>query len=149
MVGARDNLDLKVGDQLPHFERNGTLEHWNRFAAVNCEFAPHHWDDGVANDEGFDRPFAMAPLQMAFFNSLLRDWLGENGRVVAVTAKLRGPFFKDTRLTTKATVSEIEEMEEGTYVLLDIAQVDDSDRSVATGTARVLFETKVFMASVN
>jgi len=54
---------LVVGEHLPVFEREGTVEHWNRFAAVNDEFAPHHWDYAVAEGEGFPAPFAMAPLQ--------------------------------------------------------------------------------------
>ncbi len=85
---------LTVGEQLPVFERKGTIEHWNRFAAVNDEFAAHHWDYAVSEEEGFPAPFAMAPLQLAFFHAMLRDWIGDNGRIVSVSAKLRGPFLR-------------------------------------------------------
>ena len=129
--------EVKVGDQLPPFVRKGTLEHWNRFAAANYEFAPHHWDSDVAKSEGFDAPFAMAPLQLAFFHATLRDWMGAQGRIVSVSAKLRAPFFKNQTLTTTATVTALQTRDDETYVDLELAQTDKADRSIATGTAQV------------
>ena len=128
---------LMVGVQLPVFERRGTIEHWNRFAAVNDEFAAHHWDYAVAEEEGFPAPFAMAPLQLAFFHAMLRDWIGDDGRIVSVSAKLRGPFFKDQLLTASGKVIAVDRVEGEIVVDLELAQVDETDRSIAIGVARV------------
>lgn len=72
-VSMSTTSNLLVGDELPLFVREGTIEHWNRFAAVNDEFAAHHWDAEVAKEEGFPAPFCMAPLQLAFLHAMLRD----------------------------------------------------------------------------
>ena len=128
---------LRVGEQLPVFERRGTIEHWNRFAAVNDEFAAHHWDYAVAEEEGFPAPFAMAPLQLAFFHAMLRAWIGDDGRIVSVSAKLRGPFFKDQLLTARGKVIAVDRVEGEIVVDLELAQVDETDRSIAIGVARV------------
>ena len=128
---------LRVGEQLPVFERRGTIEHWNRFAAVNDEFAAHHWDYAVAEEEGFPAPFAMAPLQLAFFHAMLRAWIGNDGRIVSVSAKLRGPFFKDQLLTAIGKVIAVDRVEGEIVVDLELAQVDETDRSIAIGVARV------------
>lgn len=132
-----DGIQVKIGDELPPFSRKGTLEHWNRFAAVNYEFAPHHWDVDVAKAEGFDAPFSMAPLQLAFFHAMLRDWMKENGRIVSVSAKLRGPFFKDQTLTAGGHVTAISPGEEETMVNLELTQTDETGRSIAVGTAQI------------
>ena len=134
---------LTVGELLPVFERKGTIEHWNRFAAVNDEFAAHHWDDAVAEEEGFPAPFAMAPLQLAFFHALLRDWMGDDGRIVSVSAKLRGPFFKDQLLTASGKITAVVRVEDEIVVDLELLQVDETDRSIAIGVARVALNSLV------
>jgi acyl dehydratase len=130
-------ITVSVGDELPLFVRFGTVEHWNRFAAVNDEFAAHHWDPDIAKEEGFPAPFCMAPLQLAFFHAMLRDWTGENGRIISVTAKLKGPFFKDQTLTGLACVTEINSVDGEKHVNLELSQIDETDRTIAIGTAQV------------
>ena len=134
-----DIAKVKVGDQLPTFIRKGTVDHWNRFAAVNYEYAPPHWDYEVAQNEGFDAPFAMAPLQLAFFHAILRDWMGQTGRIIRISAKLKGPFFKDTILTVSGKIKAVDKRDRETFIDLDLAQIDDGDRSIAIGEAQIAF----------
>lgn len=129
--------EVKVGDEIPAFTRQGTIEHWNRFAAVNDEFAAHHWDRDVAKAEGFDAPFAMAPLQLAFLHAMLRSWMGDGGRIVSVSAKLRAPFFKDQTLTAAGRVTALNSVGDETLVDLELWQTDAGDRSIAIGTAQI------------
>ncbi len=131
------SIKVSVGDKLPLFVRDGTVEHWNRFAAVNDEFAAHHWDPEVAKEEGFPAPFCMAPLQLAFFHAMLRDWTGEDGRIVSVAAKLKGPFFKGQTLTGLACITEINVINGEKHVNLELSQTDETNRTIATGTAQV------------
>jgi len=65
--------DISVGDELPELQRPGSVRHWSRFAAVNYEFADHHWDDEVAQAEGFPGAFAMAPLLQSLVYATLSD----------------------------------------------------------------------------
>ena len=130
-------IKVSVGDKLPLFVRDGTVEHWNRFAAVNNEFAAHHWDPDIAKAEGFPAPFCMAPLHLAFFHAMLRDWLGEGGRIISVTAKLKGPFFKGQTLTGLACVTGINVINGEKHADLDLSQIDETDRTIAIGKAQV------------
>ena len=91
----------------------------------------------MEGEEGFDAPFAMAPLQLAFFHAMLREWMGDDGRIVSVSAKLRGPFFKDQWLTASGEVTALNRVEDEIVVDLELAQIDETDRSIAIGSARV------------
>ncbi|MBI1179307.1 MAG: hypothetical protein GC201_02035 [Alphaproteobacteria bacterium] len=128
---------IAVGDELPAFVREGTVHHWNRFAAANCEFAAHHWDDEVARHEGFPSAFAMAPLQHAYLHAMLRDWLGEDGRIVAVAIRLRSPFLRGRTLTAGGRVTGIRREGGETLADLDLWETDEEGTSIATGTATV------------
>jgi len=88
--------DISVGSEIPRFVREGTLHHWNRFAAVNDEFADHHMEDEAARHEGFPSAVGMGPLIFSLYHALLREWLGGDGRIVSVTMQLRGPWVRGT-----------------------------------------------------
>ncbi len=130
-------MQVSVGDTLPEFVREGTVDHWNRFAAANYEFAAHHWDDAVARDEGFPGAFAMAPLQQSFIYAMLRGWMGDQGRIEAVNIKLRSPFIRGRTLTTSGEVTGIIERDGSRSVEFNITQTDDQDTLVSEATAVV------------
>jgi acyl dehydratase len=130
---------IAVGDDLPALVREGTVQHWNRFAAVNHEFAAHHWDDEVAKEEGFPAPFAMAPLLHSYLHTLLRDWMGDAGRIAAVNIRLRSPFLRGRTLTAGGRVTGVRHEEGERLVDLEVWETDDQGTAVATGTATVAF----------
>lgn len=68
--------------------------------------------------------------------------MGDDGRIVAVSAKLKGPFFKGNTLTALARVSAINAAGDETLVDLDLSQTDESDRAIAVGTAQVSFDQR-------
>ena len=82
-------------------------------------------------------PFAMAPLQLAFFHTMLRDWVGDDGRVVSVSVKLLGLFFKDQLLTASGKVTALNRIEDEIVIDLELAQIDEIGQSIAIGSARV------------
>ena len=133
-----DLANISKGDELPSFTREGTVHHWNRFAAVNDEFAAHHWDEDVAKEEGFPAPFAMAPLQHAFWYALVREWLGDACRILEINLRLRSPFLKGRTLTASGTVTGIDCDGSDTRVDLELLEKDDEGTVVATGSVRVL-----------
>ena len=128
---------LGVGDLIPPLSREGTVHHWNRFAAVNYEFAGHHWDDDVARHEGFPAPFAMAPLLHSYLHVMLREWAGPAARLAAVGIRLRSPFLKGRSMTAGGRITAIREEADEILADIDLWIDDDTGTRLSTGTATV------------
>lgn len=132
-----DVRSIAVGDEVPHFERQGTLHHWNRFAAVNDEFADHHMDDEAGRSEGFASSFIMAPLEHAYLHAMLRDWMGEEGRIVALDIRLRSPLLRGRTLVAGGQVTAVRTEGQEVVVDLEVWEVDDRGTRLAPGAATV------------
>jgi hypothetical protein len=132
---------IEPGLGIPVWQRDGTLDHWNRFAAANNEFAGHHMDDEVGRHEGFSGAFIMAPLSHAYLHSMLRDWMGERGYIKTVDMRLKNPLFRGRTLMAGGEVTAVRR--EGDELVVDLAiwQVDDQDTPLGTGTATAVFPT--------
>ena len=133
-----DVHEILPGYRLTPFERQGSLHHWNRFAAVNAEFADHHMDDQVGRDEGFAAAFIMAPLEHAYFHTLLREWIREDGWILRVDIRLRNPLLRGRTLMATAEVTAVRHEEIGMVVDLDLLAEDDQGLRLAPGTATVV-----------
>jgi hypothetical protein len=130
---------LQPGYRLPPFSREGTLHHWNRFASVNDEYADHHMDDEVGRREGFPAAFIMAPLEHAYFHAMLRDWMGDRGRIVQIDMKLRNPLVRGRVFTAGGEVTAVRREGDDVIVELDIWADDDQGTRLAPGVAVVAF----------
>jgi len=126
-----------VGAPLRPFVRLGTIEVWAHFAAVNHEIAAHHMDDAVAQHEGFPGAFAMAPLTFSYVQTMLRDWLDGDGRIVRVAIELRRPFLRGRTLTATGTVVSAREEAGETLLDLEVWADDDEGTRLVQGTAVV------------
>jgi len=133
--------ELKEGQAIPIWERDGTLDHWNRFAAVNHEFAAHHMDDEVGRYEGFRGAFIMAPFSHAYLHAMLRQWVGEQGRIVTIDMRLKNPLFRGRTLRAGGEIRSIGEADGEIVVDLDIWQIDDEGTQLGVGSATVAFES--------
>lgn len=131
-----DRATLTPGAEIPMLSRLGTFRTWSHFAAVNYEIADHHMDDEVARHEGFPGAFAMAPLTFSYLQTMLRDWLGDEGRIVAVSIQLRSPFLRNRTLTAHGRVTAVHPGEE-TTVELEVWADDDLGTLITKGTATV------------
>jgi acyl dehydratase len=137
-----DPAALQVGDELPPFQRQGTLHHWNRFAAVNDEFADHHMDDEAGRSEGFPSSFIMAPLEHAYLHAMLRDWAGGMARIVTLDIRLRRPLLRNRVLTAGGRVTAVHQEGGELVVDLDVWAQDDNGEVLAPGTAQVAFPSE-------
>jgi hypothetical protein len=137
---AVDVASLASGQEIPVWERDGSLEHWNRFAAVNYEFAGHHMDDEVGRHEGFKGAFAMAPFLHAYLHTMLREWIGDDGRIICVDMRLKNPFYRHRLLIAGGTVAAVRDEDGERIVDLDIWQRDDEQTQLGVGTATVAFD---------
>ena len=130
---------LTPGEALPRFVRAGTAAHWARFAAVNDEFAPHHWDDAVAQAEGFPAAFAMAPLLQAYLQAMVRDWAGDAGRVLRLDIRLRSPLLRGRSFIGAGEVVEVRAVPGAREAELTLTAHDDIGALLITGAATVAF----------
>lgn len=133
-----DLANLKQGDTVDVFSREGTLHHWNRFAAVNDEFADHHMSDEGGRHEGFSAAFGMSPLEVSYLHTMLREWLGTAGRIVSIDVRLKNVFLRGRVLSAHGTVRETQDTDDGRLVVLDVWEEDDQGTRLVTGEARVL-----------
>ncbi|HET6811398.1 MAG TPA: MaoC/PaaZ C-terminal domain-containing protein [Acidimicrobiales bacterium] len=125
------------GQSLPSFARGTGFDLWNRFAAVNDEFVPIHMDDEAGREAGFPGAFGMGNLQWSFLHSALRQWLGDDGRILRVSCRFRAPNLKGRTVSAGGRITAVRR--EGTEVLADLEvwTVDDQGQVLAPGTATV------------
>ncbi len=137
-VPQLDPKTIAVGDEVPPLPRHGDYQLWNRYAAVNYEFAGHHMDDAVGHHEGFETAIGMGPFIYALFHTLLRQWIGEDtGRIVRVEMQSRRPWLRGRMLTEAGKVTTLKEEDGELLVSLDIWAEDDRGERMAIGTAEV------------
>ena len=99
------------GLELPPFVRTADFHAFNRYAAVNDEFVDIHMDDEAGRAAGYPGAFGMGNLTFAWMHCLVRDWLGDAGRIVRLECQFRGPALRGDTVTCKATVTRV--FEEG------------------------------------
>ncbi len=130
---------IEAGLRIPLWTREGTFYHWNRFHAVNADFAGHHMDDEIGRHEGFASAFISAPFSHAYLHAMLREWLADEGRIVTVDMRLKNPLLRGRTLEAGGEVSAVRPVDDEVFVDLEIWQVDDEGTPLGTGTATVAF----------
>ena len=130
---------LRPGLRIPTWTREGSFDHWNRFAAVSGDFSGHHMDDEVGRHEGFPSAFISAPMSHAYLHAMLREWLDGDGRIVTVDMRLKNPFLRGRTLEAGGEVMAIRTEGDERLVDLEIWQVDDEGTPLGAGTATVAF----------
>ena len=124
-------MDLTPGAELPALVRQTGFAHWNRFAAVNDEFVPIHMDDAAGRAQGFPGAIGMGNLIWSYVHVMLREAMGEGGRIEQVDARYWLPNLRDSTLTVTAKVSAVE----GERVTLELLAHDEAERRLMTGRA--------------
>jgi acyl dehydratase len=131
-------VNVEVGQELPTFERTAGFHAWNRYAAVNEEFVPIHMDDEAGRNAGNSGAFGMGNLQIAYLHALLRQWIGDEGRIVSVSCQMRAPSLRGPRTIARGTVTAVAEVDGETVVDLDVRTETEEGTVLAPGTARVV-----------
>lgn len=131
---------IRVGDELPPFQRAPDLHHWNRFAAVNDEFVPIHMDDEAGRAAGYPSAFGMGNLLFAYLHNMLRAWMGDDGRIIDVACQFRGANVKGQTITARGTVTAVRDETAERQVDLEVWIEEQGGTRLAPGTATVVFE---------
>jgi acyl dehydratase len=130
-------MDAAVGQELTPFERMAGFHAWNRYAAVNEEFIPIHMDDDAGRGAGNPGAFGMGNLQVAYLHALLRQWIGEEGRIVSVGCQMRAPSLRGVRTRARGRVTNVRREGAETIVDLEVWTETEDGTVLAPGTATV------------
>jgi acyl dehydratase len=129
--------ELTVGAEIPTFERATGLQNWNRYAAVNDEFVDFHMDDEAGRAAGFPTAFGMGNLQWSYLHSLLRAWIGDEGRILKLSCQFRSPNIRNQIVTAHGRITAVRDEGAETVVDLEVWTQNDSGQPMAPGTATV------------
>ncbi len=136
---AVDRTSVTAGTELPPFVRTTDFHNWNRYAAVNDEFVPIHMDDEAGRAQGFAGAFGMGNLLWSYLHNLLREWMGDEGRIVSMACSFRAPNNRGMTIEARGTVVGVREEDGNTLVDLELAVVDHDapDTVLVPATATV------------
>jgi acyl dehydratase len=127
-----------VGQAIPEYVvENMGFMHWNRFASVNDEFVPIHMDDEAGRAAGYPSSFGMGNLQWSILHDLVRQVVGDDGRIRTLMCTFRGPNLKGQSVRAGGTVTGVENEDGVTVVSLDIWTRNEAGEDLAPGTAVV------------
>lgn len=129
---------FEVGTAIGPWSRETGLDNWNRFAAVNYEFVPIHMDDEAGRAAGMPGAFGPGNLLVSYLHAMVRDWMGDNGRLVSISAQFRKPNTKGT-VTGGGKITSVRHEDDGTVVELELWLKDGDDAMLAPGGAVVRF----------
>ena len=128
---------IEVGAEIPPFVRQPGFHHWNRYAAVNDEFVPIHMDDEAGRAAGYPSAFGQGNLQWSYLHNVLRQWLGDDGKIERLSCTFRGANVKDQTVTARGRITAVSEREGRRVVELDVWTENEAGAPLAPGTARV------------
>lgn len=130
--------DLTVGAPIGEIRKETGFNNWNRFAAVNYEFVPIHMDDEAGRAAGMPGAFGPGNLLVTYLHTLVRDWMGEHGRLTALSAQFRQPNTKG-EIVLGGEVASSEQDGAETVVHLDIWARNADGAPLTPGRATVSF----------
>ena len=128
---------IEVGAEIPPFVRQPGFHHWNRYAAVNDEFVPIHMDDEAGRAAGYPSAFGQGNLQWSYLHNVLRQWLGDDGKIERLSCTFRGANVKDQTVTARGRITAVSERDGRRVVELDVWTENEAGAPLAPGTARV------------
>lgn len=130
----------EVGQELVPLTWTPGFDVWNRFAAVNDEFVPIHMDDEAGRAAGYPGAFGMGYLQWSWAHNLLREFIGDEGRIDTVQGTFRAPSLKGVDVTAGGRVTAVSQEQGGRVVCeLEIWTRAADGSPLLPGSAKVSF----------
>src|ERR1700754_265927 len=98
--------DVVAGEAIPALTVNVDETQMFFFSAATYNGHRIHYDKEWARDrEGYDNVLVQGPLQAALLSRALTDWIGGDGRLVAVSVQNRAIAFPGQELTFGGAVT--------------------------------------------
>lgn len=132
-----DVNSLQAGYELEPFARTTDLAVWNRYAAVNDEYVPIHMDDEAGRAAGLPGAIGMGNLQWAYLHNVVRQWIGDQGRIVKLACQFRNPNLRGQTVSAHGRVTKVERGPDGVDVDLEVWTQDQDGRKLAPGSCTV------------
>jgi acyl dehydratase len=129
---------LAEGAEIGEWVRETGFGTWTRFAAVNDEFVPIHMDDEAGRAAGMPGAFGQGNLLVSYLHAAVREWMGEAGTLVELSAQFRKPNLKGT-IRAGGTITSLHRTDAGLEAHLDLWVKDADDAVLAPATATVRF----------
>jgi acyl dehydratase len=131
----------EVGEEIPPFVRETSFANWNRYAAINDEFVPIHMDDDAGRAAGYATAFGMGNLQWSYLHNVVREWMGDEGRIERLSCQFRGPNLKGQTVIGRGRVTAVRPGQGRTEVDLEVWTENQEGQPLAPGTATVSIPT--------
>ena len=82
--------DVNVGDEIPKLVKNCTTQQLVMWAAGSGDMYPIHYDKDFAAGNGLPGVIVHGALKNAFLGQMLRDWIGDAGKIKKYNCQYRG-----------------------------------------------------------
>lgn len=105
-IRVADPLGLDPGTELPPIERVVSTRQLVQYAAVSRDFTPIHYDRDYARSANLDGVIIHGALKTSLFAQAIRDWFGDDARLLELSASYRGIDYPGEPLTIRGKVKE-------------------------------------------
>lgn len=99
---------VEVGTELPAVEVTPTLRQLVRYAGASGDFYEMHYDVDFATHLGHRGLAVHGLLKAALLGRLVRDWLGDDGRLLSFEVSYRGLDFRDEPMSLGGRVTGVD-----------------------------------------
>lgn len=134
--------DVRVGAEIPGFEKALTLRDNVMYCAAYRDFNELHYDPAVAAARGFAGPVVPGLLESALLTKLLTDWVTPEGWVRRLKATYRRPLIAGETIVCKAKVSA-KKIEGGEHLVdCEVWAENAEGLVIAPGTATIVLPSR-------
>ena len=115
-----DIRQSQPSDELPLLERVVSTRQLVQYAAVSRDFTPIHYDKDYAKTAKLDNVVIHGALKTSLFAQAATEWIGDYGRLTALSASYRAVDYPGEVLTIRGAVSARRRCDDGSGDELDI-----------------------------
>jgi acyl dehydratase len=132
----------KVGAEIPTFARETGFANWNRYAAVDDDFYAIHMDDEAGRGAGYATAIGMGNLQWSYLHNVLREWMGQEGRIERLSCQFRGPNLQGQTVKGRGRLIAVRPGQRRVEVDLKVWTESEEGRPLASGNATMSFSVR-------
>ena len=135
----RDFSEISVGDVVEEQRHHPTTVQLFRYSAVTWNSHRIHYDRPYAEKEGYPDVLVHSHLHGAFLTKLCTDWMGDSGRLVRLSLRVRRFAVPGATLVCRGEVVDKTVVSGEGQVTLRVEEVRDDGEVCAPGEAVIAF----------
>lgn len=138
------SFTVTAGDSIPSLEKHPSSVAMFRFSAVMWNAHRTHIDHPYATGvEGHGSTLAQDYMLATYIAEMLTKWAGPKSRIKKLSYSNRGPVHANTTVQCWGKIREVEPVEGGTIVSLDVGIDNSAGFTAVPGTAKVFIPATV------